>query len=392
MTATHRHHRGQQRIRFANDRQVIELMRQHQALSKVEISTRTGLSAQAAAQVIARLEDQRLVVRGASRQRLAGRGKGQPRVPYMLNPDGAYSLGLKIGRQQMDLTLVNLCGEVIGFHSSVAQAPDIVQLQEFLAAAMAVVCASLSPAQRQRICGVGVAMPYFAGQWTNPATVPDPVAKPALYEDPAELNRWLREYFALPVVISNDDNAACVAELFCSNRTVHSHFAYFFIGTFIGGAVVIDGALHAGSTGNAGAMASLPVTGPHGQLAQLHELASVYGLKQQLGQHHWHQVRHSQGPEPAWQDKVQQWIEQAAKAIAQASVALQAVLDTKTMIIDGIVPGWLLHALVSAINHHLKGQDWRGIHPITAEPGGVGAQAQALGCAHLPLLEHTYLL
>ena len=49
---------------------------------------------------------------------------------------------------------------------------------------------------------------------------------------------------------------------------------YVFIGTFIGGGVVLNGSLFTGKTGNAGAIGSLPqpVLDPQGKLSsQLHE-------------------------------------------------------------------------------------------------------------------------
>ena len=37
---------------------------------------------------------------------------GQPTIPMSLDPDGAYSLGLKIGRRSCDLVLVDFRGTV----------------------------------------------------------------------------------------------------------------------------------------------------------------------------------------------------------------------------------------------------------------------------------------
>ena len=37
---------------------------------------------------------------------------GQPTVPVSLDPEGAFSIGLKIGRRSCDLVLVDFCGGV----------------------------------------------------------------------------------------------------------------------------------------------------------------------------------------------------------------------------------------------------------------------------------------
>ena len=39
----------------------------------------------------------------------------------------------------------------------------------------------------------------------------------------------------------------------------HRDFLYFFLGAFVGGGLVLDGALFPGRTGNAGALGSMPV-------------------------------------------------------------------------------------------------------------------------------------
>ena len=63
-------------------------------------------------------------------------------------------------------------------------------------------------------------------------------------------------------------------------------FLYFFIGSFVGGGIVLNGSLYPGRTGNAGALGSLPVPAladPAGRGSQqLIRSASIYVLEQQL--------------------------------------------------------------------------------------------------------------
>ena len=55
-----------------------------------------------------RLEADALVVK-----RAPVRGKiGQPSVPMALNPEGAYSIGIKIGRRSLDVLLVDFTEQV----------------------------------------------------------------------------------------------------------------------------------------------------------------------------------------------------------------------------------------------------------------------------------------
>jgi len=90
-------------MRQFNERVVLQAIRLHGALPKAEIARLTHLTAQTVQIIIARLEADGLV-----RKCAPVRGKiGQPSVPMALNPDGAYSIGIKIGRRSLDVLLVD---------------------------------------------------------------------------------------------------------------------------------------------------------------------------------------------------------------------------------------------------------------------------------------------
>ena len=93
-------------MRQFNERVVLQAIRLHGALPKAEIARLTNLTAQTVQIIIARLEADGLVLKLAP-----VRGKvGQPSVPMALNPDGAFSIGIKIGRRSLDVLLVDFTG------------------------------------------------------------------------------------------------------------------------------------------------------------------------------------------------------------------------------------------------------------------------------------------
>src|ERR1700716_483635 len=80
-------------VRLYNERLILSLIRRHRGLAKVEIARLTGLSTQTTTVIINRLEADGLLLAGEPQ-----RGRiGQPSVPYSLNADGAFGLGLMIG-------------------------------------------------------------------------------------------------------------------------------------------------------------------------------------------------------------------------------------------------------------------------------------------------------
>lgn len=95
-------------MRAYNERLVLTLVRAHGPLSKTDIARMTGLSAQTVSVIMRHLEADRLLRRGEPQ-----RGRvGQPSVPLSLDPDGAYFIGVKIGRRSLDLVLVDFAGNI----------------------------------------------------------------------------------------------------------------------------------------------------------------------------------------------------------------------------------------------------------------------------------------
>ena len=95
-------------MRLYNERLILSLVRRFGQLSKIEVARMTGLSVQSTSTIMNRLQADGLLQREAP---LRGR-VGQPTVPVSLDPEGAFSLGLKIGRRSCDLVLIDFCGRV----------------------------------------------------------------------------------------------------------------------------------------------------------------------------------------------------------------------------------------------------------------------------------------
>ncbi|MEO8806857.1 MAG: helix-turn-helix domain-containing protein, partial [Burkholderiaceae bacterium] len=90
-------------MRQFNERVVLQSIRLHGSLPKADIARLTKLTPQTVQVIIARLEADGLVHKLAPL-----RGKvGQPSVPMALDADGAFSIGIKIGRRNMDMLLLD---------------------------------------------------------------------------------------------------------------------------------------------------------------------------------------------------------------------------------------------------------------------------------------------
>ena len=93
-------------LRQYNERVVLQAIRLHGALPGVEIARLTGLTAQTVSMITKSLIDD-----GYLRKGEPVRGKvGQPSVPLSLAPEGAYAIGIKVGRRRLDTLLIDFSG------------------------------------------------------------------------------------------------------------------------------------------------------------------------------------------------------------------------------------------------------------------------------------------
>ena len=376
------HARGsnQNGVRLYNERLILSLIRRHRSLSKVEIARLTGLSVQTASGIVGRLEQDGLLLR-----RDPQRGRvGQPAIPFSLHPEGALSLGLKIGRRSCDLVLIDFLGHVRHRLHETYPYPLPAPLTAFVADNLERLTRTLPPEQQQRIAGLGIALPFELWNWESEVGAPAGAMQGWRSIDiQAEIARicpW-------PVSLCNDATAACGAELFFGEGARFRDFVYFFIGSFIGGGIVLDGNLYAGRTGNAGALGSMPVS-DSGRSEQLIRSASIYVLEKKLIAAGKDPARIWQSPD-AWDDfgiHLEEWIEETAASLAQAVVAAISVIDFEAAIIDGAFPAEVRQRILARTAEKVAGLDHQGLSPVQISAGTIGSDARAIGGAALPLL------
>ena len=373
---------NQSSMRERNERLALSLIRRRGPLAKSEIARLTGLSAQTVSVIMRALEADGLLVK-----RDPVRGKvGQPYVPMGLAEDGAYFLGLKIGRRRAELALINFLGRVLSRKSAVYRYPTPEATVAFALEAIDELAGGLSERLRDRIAGLGVAMPFFLWNWAQALGVPD--ERMASWRE-VDIGREIASHFSFPVFVENDATSACGAELVFGAQDMPRNFLYFFMGFFVGGGIVLNGALYTGPTGNAGAIGPVPVPGPDGEIRQLIDVASLWVLEREL-------IEAGDDASPMWESAdewefdslvVNDWIEGAAAGLAHAILSACAVMDFEAVLIDGWMPESFRAELVVRTEAALSGMNLAGVAAPEIRPGTVGPDARALGAASLPLYE-----
>jgi predicted NBD/HSP70 family sugar kinase len=370
-------------MRQFNERIVLQAIRMHGPLPKADVARLTRLSTQTASVIINGLLEDGLVVK---QERLRGR-IGQPSVPIALNPDGAFTLGIKVGRRSLDVLAMDFVGQV-RFRESMDYAyPDPARIFPAIEQRLARVDAQLG-SHAARLVGVGVAAPLWLGGWRELLAAPAGVME---RWNEIDIRERIQALTRLPVNFAKDTTAACVAELVVGRGNTLSNFLYVFIGTFVGGGLVIDGHLHPGPRGNAGAVGSFPLSpNMRGQAKQLLHAASGLGLEQLFEQR-------GIAPAAAHDERAlgakarvltERWLEAACPALAFTITTAAALLDLDAVVVDGSIDRRLLGEIVSRTGAVLDRFSWEGISRPELLQGSIGADARAMGGAILPLYHH----
>jgi predicted NBD/HSP70 family sugar kinase len=369
--------------RSKNERDLLELIRNKGPLPKTKLAQLSGLSAQSATVLINKLEKSGLV---KAHPPVKGR-IGQPQVPFGLKASGAYGLGLKVGRRSFDITLLDLCGNVVSTVHEKIPYPEVDHFLSFAVRAYAAVTRALSEDEKKRIRGVGVAMPFEVWRWAEEAGAPNDVLSQWQNVDLAER---LSTALSLPVYISNDATAACTAELSFGNAAAFSNFLYIFVGTFVGGGVVLNNAIFAGTSGNAGAIGSLPFSSDRGE--QLINQSSLYLLETELSRAGFdgQQIYNTPDYWPIANSIIASWVQSASAGLAFTAHCATGLLDLEGIIIDGAMPDKVKASLVERTAAILHNTDMKGLSPPRVIEGMVGSKAQSIGSANLPLLANYY--
>ena len=371
---------NQSGMRAQNERLVLSLVRRHGRLAKAEIARITGLSAQTVSVIMRALESDGLLLRG---EKIRGK-VGQPSVPMELAPEGAYFFGLKVGRRSADLVLIDFLGRIVDRVHQTYTYPTPDSTLAFAAASIDKLVAGMTPTQRERLGGLGIAIPFFMWEWASIIGVAD--EKMADWRS-RDVRAELEATIDMPVYLENDMTSACGAELVFGNPERLSNFLYFYVGHLIGGGLVLNGGLFTGPTGNAGALGPMPMSTPDHPGRQLVDVASLAGLESIL-------TRNGVDADVLWEFPetwafddalLEEWMAEAMPAIAHAIVTAASLVDVENVLVDGWLPDAVRTRCVAAIEAAMNRMNLSGLRVPRIMEGSVGPDARALGAASLPL-------
>ena len=374
-------HRGsnQGSLKQYNENTIIGLLRQQGPLSKAEIARITHLTPQTVSLIFKRFIKNNVVIQ---EEYIYGK-MGQPSAPFSLNPAAAFSIGISIGRHQLDISLIDFKCKILKQYSLRYDYPDVPVVLKKIAQSLKKIFDYLSSDQQQRLVGIGIAQPDKLSKWAEVFGVDTNIL--SKWDDINIINEIKVIAPQCEVSKMNDVPAACLAEMFLGNGNNHPNFLYIYLGTFIGGAIVLNGQLFNPDLKFTSSIGTIPIKNGSGY-KQLIEIASLNALEQDLRKAGFDSkllIMEKELP-PEVRRMFESWLEQALEGIKWSIVSVNSVINTNLIIIDAHLSKNLLAEINIKLTNLLDGFQWEGTETVTIESGTIGKHARALGSAIIP--------
>ncbi len=323
-----------ERSRFRNRQAVLGQVRAAGAVGRAEIARALSLTTQTVSNIIAELkQDGMLLEKGT-----LSAGRGLPAMQYALNPEGGYALGIEVRPDAVFAALLDMAGRAVTTERVALRgsAPQLVLAE--LAAAYGRALDAV-PQARARMLGAGIVMP-------------GPFGVTGITGLGSDLDGWqavdaealFAEAIGLPVVLSNDANAAAMAERISGVASEIPTFAYLYFGAGLGLGLVHRGELVGGAHGNAGEIGHIPLPGG-GRLEDALSRLSVQRHMAKAGR----PARDIEALERLYtaQDAaLLDWLDAAALALEHALSVVENIFDPQTVVLGGAMPETILDHLV----------------------------------------------
>jgi DNA-binding transcriptional ArsR family regulator len=324
-------------VRSYNERLVLSLLLQNEITTRLEIGERTGLSAQTVSVIVRSLEQEGLVTTGEVQ-----RGRvGPPTTPLLLNPEGAFSVGISVGYRTTHVVLVDFVGNVRYQNALPHKLPENTLDRDEVSREVRNAIASMSIERQGRIAGVGLG-------------IPSPTKDVTQHDD---LHLFLENEIRLPVFVQNDIAAAAAGENIFGAAKRLPDFLFFYLGAKLHSRLILNHQIYNGNS---------PFSLDAGVLDLESALSSKVARKNiWTYDYDWRDIGY----------ELDVWSNRCADILAQSVQSLSQFVDIKTVVLSSFTPAWIREELCLMIEKRLP--------LIRAIPGKTSPAPKAVGAAAL---------
>ena len=365
-----------------NQRLVLQAIQAKGTTTGRDIAEQTGLSHQAALNIVKRLSDDGFVI-GAGK--VSGQ-RGQPALRLQLNPDGAYALGLNIDRDHLVLVVIDLLGKVRHRVYRDIAYPLPRDVVEFVLQETREIF-DKRRIKKEKICGLGIAMPDGIWHHLNDTT-------PGGYDQwkMVDIGTIVGSLLDLPVFIQNDASASAIGERHLGRGADYKTFVYLVISAGVGCGLIVDGKPFTHGLNHAGEIGNIPVRVTGQRKAILWNALSLFALYETVAAAGVQVSRPEELVEsnPVIVAAVKTWIEKAIPAALPALLALNYILSPETVFVGGQLPSFVVENLCRELNAAMDAS--RTFMPMMSfQSATTSVDAAALGAATVALIGKVFL-
>lgn len=370
-------------IRINNERTVLTAIAVAPGIAAADVTRTTGLAAHTVNRIVSDLHERGLLLDGE--RRISGRG--QPSTPLYVNPDGAYTIGCQLGFGDGRIFLRKLTGDTLRSVEFSFDSCETSAMLDSLVPLTTSLVEVLPQEMRAKVIGIGVAYPAdFVAVCKHLG------GRVAIGWDSRQFCNGLAERTGQQVWAFDFGAAACWAELAAQPHPRPSNFIHLHVGKVLASGLLAEGSLWEGPSGLSGNVGASWVRDLGGKGAFLFELASLWTLERfiekagktipPLPYEEWHWEQYA--------SVVGDWIAEAANALAQAIANAAAVVEVRSVVLDGPLPDAILDRLVDALVPCLDNRPSIVSRPLTVTKGHLRRFGPSRGAALIPLYRSFY--
>ncbi|MFI9592894.1 ROK family protein [Nonomuraea sp. NPDC052265] len=240
-----------QRLRLVHEDAVLATLRAAGALSRAQLTERTGLSRSTLFAIISDLMERGAVIETDSVP-AEPRGRGRPAAYVSLNPAAGLLLGLDLGRGRVRLAVANAAHQVVATASAslpedaapLEEAEAAIRLTREIAAERGIGLGALE--------AVGLGLVGVVDESPTPAPLDVPGIPPTLPASYLPVARRVAEEFGVRVAVDNNARLAALAEATWGVGRSVRDMVYVRWSVGVGGGFIVAGRLLRGAHGASG--------------------------------------------------------------------------------------------------------------------------------------------
>lgn len=252
-------HKGDSDVSRMNRIRVLELIREEKEITRLDIISRTGLSAPTVSRIIETLFSKKLIIQ----KELGESSGGRPPQILKLNSKNNYVIGIDIGGDFIRGIYSNLDGEFIyeihipteieiGFDGIMKKIGGLIKKLQ-----------SRGEGDDRKVFGVGISVAGVVDRSTE-----EVLYSPVLNWENVDVKKALKKYTDLSISIGNVANLISIGELFYGIGSSYHSFISINLEYGIGAGIVLNREPFLGSTGFSGELGHILVQEDHGRLGR----------------------------------------------------------------------------------------------------------------------------